>query len=61
VPVPASSPVCPHHRKAMIRLETAADTHYKCGKQECPIRWNPIDTLFYLKTEGDWPLREVKQ
>jgi hypothetical protein len=45
----------------MIRLETAADTHYKCGKQECPIRWNPIDTLFYLKTEGDWPLREVKQ
>jgi len=52
------SPVCPTHRKAMIPIDTTADTHYRCGRQECPIHWNPTDILFYLKTRGDWPVRE---
>jgi hypothetical protein len=52
------SPVCPLHRKPMIRVETSPDTHYRCGKQECPIHWNAEATLFYLTTAGDWPLRE---
>jgi hypothetical protein len=51
------SPVCPTHRKAMIRIDVTTDTHYRCGAQECPIHWNPNDVLFYLKTRGDWPLQ----
>jgi hypothetical protein len=42
----------------MVRIDVTAETHYRCGKQECPIHWNPIDVLFYLKTRGDWPLQE---
>ena len=42
----------------MIRLEPSADADYRCRTQECPIHWNPRDTLFYLKISGDWPLRE---
>jgi hypothetical protein len=52
------APVCPLHRKAMIRAEMPTDTHYRCGKRECPIHWNSTDALFYLKKKGDWPLRE---
>jgi hypothetical protein len=42
----------------MIRIDVTADTHYRCRNHECPIHWNPTDILFYLKTKGDWPLRE---
>jgi hypothetical protein len=53
------SPVCPLHRKAMIRVEgSPGDTHHKCNQPECPIRWDPNSTLFYLRSRGDWPLRE---
>lgn len=51
------SPVCPVHRKSMIRLEPAPDTHHQCGEPECPIRWNPTVSLFYLRERADWRLR----
>jgi hypothetical protein len=53
------SPVCPLHRKPMPRVETGpGEPYHKCSQPECPIHWNPEVTLFYLKTSGDWPLRE---
>jgi hypothetical protein len=53
------SPVCPFHRTVMIREKNSfGDTRHKCNQPECPIRWNPNSTLFYLRTRGDWPLRD---
>jgi hypothetical protein len=51
-------PVCPLHKKSMIRVEAKADTHYKCSQYECPIHWNPITALYYLKSQCDWFLQE---
>jgi hypothetical protein len=56
-------PVCPLHKKAMI-LEVQANLHhihYKCWQDECPVRWNPITTLYYLESRGDrlWKQRNV--
>ena len=51
-------PMCPLHKNAMIRIEIKADTHYKCSRYECPIHWNPTTSLFYLKSQCDWPPRE---
>jgi hypothetical protein len=47
-----STPVCPLHKKAMIRIEVEADNHLECTQDECPIRWNPTTSLYYLKTKG---------
>jgi hypothetical protein len=56
------SPVCPLHRKPMPRVETGTgDPYHKCREPECPIHWNPVVTLFYVKTRGDWPLRESNE
>jgi hypothetical protein len=41
----------------MIPVDAKVDNHFKCRQHECPIYWNPVDTLFYLKTRGDWPLQ----
>lgn len=56
--MPEPTPECPFHGKAMIRLETSENTHYRCSRQGCVVHWNPAVTFFYLKAEGDWPLRE---
>ena len=45
------TPVCPLHKKAMIRAE--ADTHYRCSEYECPIRWDPTTSLYSLKSRAD--------
>ena len=54
----SSVPVCPLHKKAMIRVEIKADTHCRCSLYECPIHWNPGTGLYYLKSQRDWLLHE---
>jgi hypothetical protein len=56
--VPDPTPECPLPRKAMVRLDISEDTHFRCSRRGCIVHWNPADILFYLKTKGDWPLRD---
>jgi hypothetical protein len=46
-------PVCPLHKKSMVRVELKPDAHYRCNRYECPIHWDPTTNLYYLKKQTD--------